>query len=143
MADKKTTPEPETPGDPNIHRFENGWVLITHGGWQVSVGPDGLIMLPRHLLPDEVEDFCAAATAAAEIGRAIRAANRANETPLGQLPSSKAMVVEGPPPPGYVPMPVREGPNSPPRQTSTIGRRSRNPRAPQAAMPGQSQQRRR
>lgn len=61
--------------------YPQGWSLVERGSWQVSVGPDGLIMLPRHLHPSEVDDFCAAVQAAAPVGVKQRAANEANTTP--------------------------------------------------------------
>jgi len=51
----------------------NGWSLVTHGTWEVSVAPDGLLMLPRHLVPSEVADFVAAIQEAAKVGAAKQA----------------------------------------------------------------------
>jgi len=51
----------------DVTRLNNGWTLVRHGSWEVSVAPDGLIMLPRHLQPDEVEDFVAAIARAAVV----------------------------------------------------------------------------
>lgn len=57
------------------------WHLVDYNGWQISVGPDGLLMLPRHLRPSEVTDFCNAALAAVDVGNKVVAANAANTTP--------------------------------------------------------------
>jgi hypothetical protein len=135
MAAPKNGKRPE----PQVEHFPNGWTLVTAGSWQISVAPEGLLMLPRHLVPAEVGDFCAAALAAAEEGAAKIKENQENETPMGVPPPAVA-VTEGPPPPGYTAMPVIGGPNQPPGPTSSIGRRTRNPRAPRSAMPGVRQQ---
>ena len=47
-----------------IQSYPGGWHLVEKGTWQVSVSPDGMIMLPRHLHPLEIADFCAAAAGA-------------------------------------------------------------------------------
>lgn len=82
MAAKRTSkPEekPEPVGEPadevTVEQHPNGWSLVTVGCWQISVGPDGLIMLPRSLRPEDVEDFVCAAQAAAEIGAQVRSEN--------------------------------------------------------------------
>jgi hypothetical protein len=59
----------------NVRTLDNGWSLIEYGGWSVSVGPDGLLMLPRHLAPEEVGDFVGACLAAAEVGKTVQAIN--------------------------------------------------------------------
>lgn len=68
----------EPPADPpkcKVQAFGDDpattWHLVENGAWQVSVAPDGLIMLPRHLHPEEVADFCAAVTAAADVGNKV------------------------------------------------------------------------
>jgi hypothetical protein len=68
----------EPPADPpkcKVQAFgdepHTTWHLVETGSWQVSVAPDGLIMLPRHLHPEEVADFCAAVTAAADVGNKV------------------------------------------------------------------------
>lgn len=54
-----------------------GWSLVRHGTWEVSIGPDGMIMLPRLLAPEEVPDFISAVSRAAEIANENRAINQA------------------------------------------------------------------
>jgi len=54
----------------------SGWSLVRHGTWEVSIGPDGLIMLPRHLDPLELDDFVEAVTKAATVGSAKQIANQ-------------------------------------------------------------------
>lgn len=138
-------PEDDGPPPPpdGVERFPNGWSLATHEGWQVSVGPDGLLMLPRHLHPGEVADFCVAAALAAEEGNLKIGWNTAHTTPMPVLTGTppRAIVTEAgqPPPPGAVPMTIREGPNRPATPQGSIGRRNRGRRNPQtnpAAMPG-------
>lgn len=137
-------PEDEPPPPPDgVERFPNGWSLANHETWQISVGPDGLLMLPRHLAPSEVADFCAAAQVAAEEGLLKIAWNNAHTTPMPVLTGTpqRAIVTEAgqPLPPGAVPMTVREGPNRAPQPQGSIGRRNRGSRNPQtnpAAMPG-------
>jgi hypothetical protein len=130
---------------PKVETFPNGWSLVTAGTWQISVAPDGLLMLPRHLHPREVSDFLAAAVAAAEEGERIVKENQENEKPVPELTGqADAVVTEGPPPPGLIPMTVSGGPNQPP--TGSIGRRSgraRNPQTNPLAMPGMSRNARR
>ena len=55
-----------------VEKLPNGWALVRHGVWEVSVAPDGLIMLPRHLQPEEVDDFCEAARQAALLATSKR-----------------------------------------------------------------------
>ena len=62
--DKKPTTKPAAakaaaPSEPPpaTVRKVGDWHLVTYGTWQISIGPDGLIMLPRHLHPREHEDF--------------------------------------------------------------------------------------
>lgn len=59
----------------NVQQFPGGWHAVAYGSWQVSVGPDSLIMLPRHLKPEEAEDFCAAVMAAAHVGTQVKLGN--------------------------------------------------------------------
>lgn len=133
MTDPSDTSAPET----SIERLPNGWALVRSGTWEISVGPDGLLMLPRHLDPREVADFIASATAAAEEGARVIEENKANETPLGDLPPRRAMVTPaGQIPPGATPMTVSAvGSNQ--RPVGSIGRRGRNQQTNRAAMPGQ------
>jgi len=110
-----------------VKRIESGWCLVTHGTWEVSIAPDGLIMLPRHLVAAEVEDFVAAMTAAAAVATEIKANI---SIPKVELPDGTTLVVEGPPPAGAARMvtTVTEG-----RQAAAIGRRTTpRPSAPRA-----------
>lgn len=73
MSDPKPRPKGKPKAKPKIADADlttlaNGWSLVRHGSWEVSVAPDGLIMLPRHLQPDEVQDFIAAVSQAAVVG---------------------------------------------------------------------------
>jgi hypothetical protein len=125
-------------------RFPNGWSLVRAGTWEISVGPDGLLMLPRHLDPREVADFVVSAVAAAEEGARIQEDNKANETPLGDLPPRRAMVTPaGQIPAGATPMTVSAvGNNVRQQPTGSIGRRGdRRQQTNRAAMPGQAPRR--
>jgi hypothetical protein len=62
-------------GEAKVQTFDNGWSQIEYGCWSISVGPDGLLMLPRHLAPEEVQDFVGACLAASEVGVRVRKAN--------------------------------------------------------------------
>jgi hypothetical protein len=134
---EENTPQPEedTPQEPpervaKVQSFPNGWHLVTCGTWQISVGADGLIMLPRHLHPGEVEDFCTAAVAAAQVGAKVVEENFKGLKPVGPLPSGGPLVTEGPPPPGYVRMPITPRGSSPQERAATIGRTKRQQRDP-------------
>jgi hypothetical protein len=120
---------------PGIRRFDSGWSLIEMGTWQISVAPDGLLMLPRHLHPDEVDDFCATARAAAVVGRETIEANTARTTPQptgGELADPGPILTETgrEPPEGSVKMVVTPRTGSQ-RDASAIGRPKRtDPRQP-------------
>jgi hypothetical protein len=75
-----TTTEPEEP-TATVVSYPQGWHLVERGSWQVSVAPDGLIMLPRHLTAADVADFCAAVQAAAPIATRQSAENDEKTTP--------------------------------------------------------------
>lgn len=51
------------------------WHLVTFGSWQISVDPTGLLMLPRHLHPEEFAEFVACGQIAVDIGTQVRAEN--------------------------------------------------------------------
>jgi hypothetical protein len=84
-----------------IHAYPNGWNLVTHGAWQISVGPDAVIQLPRHVHPDDVPHFIEAMKAAADLAGQMRDLNEKNAagddrslprglmkvTPSGQTPA--------------------------------------------------------
>jgi hypothetical protein len=134
MTDE-TTPEPAAEPEPGATVQMVGepntpagvWHLVTYGGWQISVAPDGLLMLPRHLHPREWADFVAAGSVAVQVGTKVIADNEARaKTDDRSLPAARAIIREGPPPPGAARMLTTPGPNQPPRQQSTIGRARRN-----------------
>ena len=80
--------------DPINHH--SGWSLVRHGTWEVSIGPDGLIMLPRHLQPDEVDDFIQAITKAAAVGSAKQISNQkaqAQQEASGQVGPTSTIIV--------------------------------------------------
>lgn len=58
-----------------IHSLPNGWHLVEHGTWSISVGPDAVIRLPLHVTPAEVPDFIAAMHAAAEHATNVKTMN--------------------------------------------------------------------
>jgi hypothetical protein len=129
-------------GDPNTPGTL--WRLVTVGTWQISIAPDGLLMLPRHLHPRECPDFIAALSAAAIIGATVVTENAARGARDNRrLPPARAIVREGPDrhtrTPGLMPMLTTPGPNPPPRTqagNAAIGRPHRNGRrsAPPGAM---------
>lgn len=108
------------------------WYLVAYGTWEISVGPDGLLMLPRHLVPSEAADFCACARAAAEVGQQVIDANKdkTKTVDLASLPSATPAVTDGDVPAGRSRLGVT--PRGGSQQTSaTIGRpkaRGRDPR---------------
>lgn len=106
-----------------VKELPSGWALVTAGGWEVSVGPDGLIQLPRHLAPAELPDFIVACEAAAEVGAAVIAKNaeaRAN-TPTAVLESTLVVSADAPPKNAVR---VTSTAGAPTRQSSSkIGRR--------------------
>jgi hypothetical protein len=146
MAEDTTAPTDEddnpVPVEPSCEEYPNGWSLVTAGTWQVSIGPDGLLMLPRHLRPQDVSEFVAAIEAAAREGARKIEENARNTTPLGDLPPRRAMVTPaGQIPPGATPMTVSAvGTNARP-PVGAIGRRGRPQQTNRAAMPGQPQRR--
>jgi hypothetical protein len=94
------------------------WSLVEFGTWSVSVSPDAMIMLPRHIPPDEVPDFVGAMLAAAEVGTKIKADNEASGAKDDRSrPSRRVRVTEGALPPGAVRVPTRAA------VTASIGRR--------------------
>lgn len=127
----------EQPEIIEYHTEQQGdWRLVRFGSWEISVGPDGLLMLPRSLRPADVEDFIAAATEAAQIGASIVAANEAAAAKDDRrLPPGRAIITPRGQraPAGTVPMLVTPGPNQP---YSTIGRPSRGMAKPSTAGAG-------
>jgi hypothetical protein len=130
MTDEEDTPQQAPEPAARVQSYPNGWHLVSCGTWQISVSADGLLMLPRHLHPAEVEDFCTAAAAAAEIGTQVVALNQQRTKPVGAPASAAPMVTEGPPPPGYVRMPVTPRGSSAQERAATIGRPKRDARQP-------------
>jgi hypothetical protein len=127
-----------TVGDP-----PDRWHLVEYGTWQVSIAPDGLLMLPRHVHPREVQDFVSAMLAAAEVAEKARESyeNDRKKLDLSKLPGDSLIVTEGPPPPGAVKAVItsREGAVEP---RSSIGRTKRgraatvrDPRQPRKPQP--------
>ena len=130
-------PDDEPDGDEPTVKEWGDWKVVGAGTWEISISPDGLLQLPRHLHPREVDDFVRAATHATKIANEMIAANEARaEGDDRSIPPARAIVTEGRPPAGTVPMMITPGPNQP--QTSqasraAIGRpRIRGP-APQPA----------
>lgn len=125
------TDEPiPTIDEATVRKVEGDWHLVEYGQWQVSVAPDGLLMLPRHLHPNEVGDFVNAILAAGDVGSGVMARNeKAAENDDRTLPSSTLVVTEsGTPTPGMT-VKVTAGSNPQPQQHGSIGRRTRNPSA--------------
>ena len=59
------------PDGVRIRTVGGGWHLVEKGVWQVSVSPDGLIMLPRHLHPREAAEFCESVQGAAQVAEIV------------------------------------------------------------------------
>jgi hypothetical protein len=93
--------------EPQDLALPNGWHLITYGAEQISVAPDGLIMFPRHITPAQIPDYLAALSAAAEIGEQIQTDNaeKAAQNTSKGLSTRRAILTQGPPPPGATPLP--------------------------------------
>lgn len=103
-----------------------GWHLVEHGSWQVSVAPDGLLMLPRHLHPDEVNDFVRTIQAAAPVGKAVIVANETKTTPapaVSALHGSVYVTPSADPTPGVKMRVTPRTPHGEPqKRAATIGR---------------------
>jgi len=100
------------------------WHLVTHGTWQISVGPDGLLMLPRHLHPRELDDFVRCAQVAKDVGNQVVAANEKKAQEATQKPAlsaRRAIIAQGPPPPGA----TRMRATSAQQRAASIGRDKR------------------
>lgn len=136
-ADTKGKPaRPQRSADqtpPATVQKHGNWFLVTYGAWQISVDPTGLLMLPRHLDPDDVDDFVGCAQVATDVGRKVRETNEAREAarvaklgpqpPAG--PRNRVIVTEGPPPEGT----TRMRTVSAQQRAATIGRpKRRDPR---------------
>lgn len=143
------TPELDEERVARVTVLPNKWHLVEYGTWSVSVGPDAVIMLPRHVPPTDVPDFVGAMLAAAEVGHKIKADNEAAGAKDDRSrPARRAIVKEGGVPDGAMRMPTKAGPNL----SGSIGRRGGQRRAsqppprgsqgfPAPSVPSQSQRR--
>jgi hypothetical protein len=84
-------PAVAVPEDGVVVRNPAGWSLVQQGNWEVSIGPDHMVMLPRHLAPEEVGDFVAAITKAAELATELQAEVQATAT--SEAPSFSSTLV--------------------------------------------------
>jgi hypothetical protein len=101
-------PTPEAPPIPPARVQKSGdWHLVTHASWEVSVHPDGMLMLPRHLHPHEVDDFVRCIMTAKDIGAGVIKDNR-EKTPAAnpRLNTRQAIVGHGGAPSGTARMQV-------------------------------------
>ena len=119
---RQTDKPADNPADkpPATVRAHGDYHLVTYGTWEISIAPDGLLMLPRHLHPREVADFVACAAVAADVGADKIADNerKAAENKTVGLSGRRAIVTEGPPPAGAVRMKT-----TPRQHQGSIGRR--------------------
>lgn len=123
-APEAVTPEPAPEAVATVTMLPNGWHLIEHGTWQVSVDPTGTILLPRHLSPAEAHDFAGAILAAGEVGHQLKTANE--ELAKGDdrsRPSRRVAVTAGGIPTGAVRLAGKASADKPTARGS-IGRRS-------------------
>lgn len=120
-----TKPKKAVAAEPvaGVQTLDSGWTLVTAGNWQISVGPDGLVQLPRHLVPREVADFLAACEKAAEVGAEVIANNEAAAAAAGQKPTALAstLIISSGEPPASA---VRLTSGAVQRQGARIGRRT-------------------
>lgn len=146
LGDVQSEPEPEVVVEPvpvpppppmpaaSITRGPDGWHLVKRGGWEVSVAPDGMVMLPRHVHPDHEDEFLAAMSSACQLGRSVREGNVEAARNDDRSPAKRMMITEGQLPPGAVRMPIATGANSPAARAS-IGRQSPRLRPQHGAQP--------
>lgn len=97
------------PSSVKVQSVDGGWNLVACGCWEISVGPDGLIMLPRHLDPDELDDFVEAMKSAAVVATETRAKNAAARakrasSPGYEIASTLLMKPSGDVPDGAIPL---------------------------------------
>lgn len=104
-----------------VQTLDSGWTLVTAGNWQISVGPDGLVQLPRHLVPREVADFLAACEKAAEVGAEVIANNEAAAAGQKATPLPSTLIINSGEPPASA---VRLTGPAVQRQGARIGRRT-------------------
>ena len=117
---------------PTVQRLGE-WQVVTAGGWQISIGPDACIQLPRQVHPADAEGFAEAFTIAQQVALDVFHGNRAAASTDDRAPAPRtALVHQGTPPAGTIRMPVQQ------RQSdqATIGRPNRrsNKLAPQTAL---------
>lgn len=124
-----------SPSAPPTVRRVGEWHLVTAYDYQVSVGPDALIMLPRHIHPRDVPDFVAAITVAADVANDVYTGNveggKDDERALAQR---NAFVRQGGAPEGTVRMKVAQRQS----EQATIGRPTRRGRGAASAQPVKS-----
>jgi hypothetical protein len=135
------TPEQENGRAATVRIFgehPSRWHLVEYGTWQISVAPDGLLMLPRHLHPVDVQDFVSCALAAAQVGAKVVAENTDNLMEVGPpVPMKPIITPTGEdPPPGAVKMVLTERQAAAARGAPARARR-RDPRQPPAPQPVQ------
>jgi hypothetical protein len=117
MSDENPTPAA------TVQRHAD-WHLVKYGGWQISVGPDGLIMLPRHLHHRDVDEFVGCLSVAKDVAANVVAGNEEKAKVLAAhapLNTRGAIATQGPPPPGTTRMRVTTAQE----RSSTIGRAKR------------------
>lgn len=139
LPDETPDPEPtpvKKPAPATVRRVGE-WHLVTANDWQISVGPDSVIMLPRHIHPREVADFIAALTVAADVGLEVYTGNiESAKDDDRSLAQRRAFVTQGGPPAGSVRMKTAARQS----EQATIGRPSRRGRGAAAAQPAKVQQ---
>lgn len=117
-AKSEKVAEPVSASPATVQRH-GSWHLVTYGSWQISVDPAGVIMLPRHLHPREVDDFVGCMAVAKDVALTVVSTNeRATAvaaTRPGGRSSSAVVITQGPPPPGLQRIPTQQ-------RTATIGR---------------------
>lgn len=122
-----------SPGDttPPVVRRVGDWHLVEAHGYQVSVAPDGLVMLPRHVHPRDVADLCAALVVAGAVAQGVWDGNvqgaRDDERGLAQ----RGALVGSGVPAGSVRMQVAQRQS----EQATIGRPLRRGRGTRSAEP--------
>jgi len=118
-----------------VKSYPEGWHLVEAGVWQVSVAPDGLLMLPRHLHPREAADFAAAIVAAADVGHEVIKANAAKTSPqpaVEALSGSTFVTPSADPTPGVKMLIQQRGPAHQSAIGRTKGQPRRDPRQPES-----------
>lgn len=124
------------PSSPAKVQKAGNWHLVTYGSWQISVDPAGLLMLPRHLHPDEFAEFVACGQVAVDIGLHVQRENekkaKVDDRRLA-APRQAILTQGGPPPAGTARMRVDTGQ----ARSASIGRAKRRnaPDSPMKATP--------